>query len=274
MISKGWKRLSWTKRPWDKWQIHQTLLKASSPLPALPEIVANGTRGESADLSHAAAEIPQWSRPRDEQMEMPHFYAQVNEIKESNKRVRLFTDEIEKLHKEALSTADSAVSAADERQIEALMAKVNQMTNRTEEDFAGNGRRDAQNWRLRVRKAVEICGCAKATTASYRNRSWTWCGTTRRSRNITRKNTGPNCSDNAWLSSRGRAKPSWLNWHGTLKPWKCKSLRWAWRRIQRRRWVKWRTGCRTCKTLRRVSWSWIKCSCRCRIGGEPGRSDQ
>ena len=87
-------------------------------------------RGESADLSHAA-EIPPVITAEDEQMEMPRFYAQVNEIKESNKRVRLFTDEIEKLHKEALSTADSAVSADVSGKIEALMAKVNQMTNRT-----------------------------------------------------------------------------------------------------------------------------------------------
>ena len=62
---------------------------------------------------------------------MPRFFGQINEVKEANKRVLLFTEEIEKLHKEALSTADSQASADVSGKIEALMAKVTQMTNRT-----------------------------------------------------------------------------------------------------------------------------------------------
>lgn len=69
--------------------------------------------------------------PEDEEMEMPRFFAQVDEVKESNKRASVFTDEIEKLHKVALSSADTAVQEDCSTKIEALMAKVNQITNRT-----------------------------------------------------------------------------------------------------------------------------------------------
>ena len=69
--------------------------------------------------------------PEDEEMEMPRFFAQVDQIKEENKRASLFTDEIEKLHKAALASADSAVQEDCSNKIEALMAKVNQITNRT-----------------------------------------------------------------------------------------------------------------------------------------------
>ncbi len=69
--------------------------------------------------------------PEDEEMEMPRFFAQVDQIKEENKRALLFTEEIEKLHKAALSSADSAVQEDCSNKIEALMAKVNQITNRT-----------------------------------------------------------------------------------------------------------------------------------------------
>ena len=58
-----------------------------------------------------AADIPPVITPEDEQMEMPRFFAQINEIKDTNKRVETFTEEIGKLHKEALSTVDSDVSA-------------------------------------------------------------------------------------------------------------------------------------------------------------------
>lgn len=69
--------------------------------------------------------------PEDEEMEMPRFFAQVDEVKEANKRALLFTDEIEKLHKEALSTADSVIQQDCSTKVEALMAKLNQITNRT-----------------------------------------------------------------------------------------------------------------------------------------------
>lgn len=86
-------------------------------------------RGEAKDIS--SGDIPPMITAEDEQMEMPRFFTQVNEIKESNKRVKLFTDEIEKLHKNALSTPNAEESAAVSGQIEALMSKVNQMTNKT-----------------------------------------------------------------------------------------------------------------------------------------------
>lgn len=54
--------------------------------------------------------IPPVITPEDEEMEMPRFFAQVNEIKESNKRVHTFMVEISKLHKEALATTDSHIS--------------------------------------------------------------------------------------------------------------------------------------------------------------------
>lgn len=90
-------------------------------------------RGEAAGLSRdTETEIPPpIITAEDEQMEMPRFFAQANEIKDSNKRVQLFTDEIEKLHKNALSTPDASESAALSGQIGALTAKVNQMANRT-----------------------------------------------------------------------------------------------------------------------------------------------
>lgn len=93
-------------------------------------------QGEAKDLSKSNGTttvdiIPPIITPEDEQMEMPRFYAQVNEIKEANKRINTFTVEIEKLHKEALSTADSDASADCSSKIEALMAKVTQMTNKT-----------------------------------------------------------------------------------------------------------------------------------------------
>lgn len=78
-----------------------------------------------------AVDIPPVITVEDEQMEMPRFFAQINDIKESNKRTKTFTDEIEKLHKAALSTADSQESADLSAKIEALMAKVTQMTNKT-----------------------------------------------------------------------------------------------------------------------------------------------
>lgn len=89
-------------------------------------------KGEAGDLSGATAvEIPPVITAEDEQMEMPRFFAQIGEIKDANKRVLLYTDELEKLHKEALSTADSDVSAEVSGKIEALMAKITQITNRT-----------------------------------------------------------------------------------------------------------------------------------------------
>lgn len=91
-------------------------------------------KGEAVDLSRSGnvtIDIPPVITAEDEQMEMPRFFAQINEIKESNKRIRLFSEEIEKLHKEALSTADSNVSSEVSGKIEALMAKVTQMSNKT-----------------------------------------------------------------------------------------------------------------------------------------------
>ena len=89
-------------------------------------------RDEVKDLSGATAvDIPPVITAEDEQMEMPRFFAQIAEVKESNKRVLVYTEELEKLHKEALSTADSDVSAEVSSKIEALMAKINQITNRT-----------------------------------------------------------------------------------------------------------------------------------------------
>ncbi len=87
-------------------------------------------KGEAASLS-VSVDIPPVITAEDEQMEMPRFFAQINEIKEGNKRVRLFTEEIEKLHKEALSTSDSDVSSEASGKIEALMAKVTQISNKT-----------------------------------------------------------------------------------------------------------------------------------------------
>ena len=69
-----------------------------------------GTRTTTAA---ATSSIPPVITPEDEQMEMPRFFAQINEIKETNKRVETFTEEIGKLHKEALSTVDSEVSAGN-----------------------------------------------------------------------------------------------------------------------------------------------------------------
>lgn len=92
-------------------------------------------QGEVAALSKeggmTAVDIPPIITAEDEQMEMPRFFAQINEIKEANKRIKVFTEEIEKLHREALSTADSDVSAECSSKIEALMAKVTQITNKT-----------------------------------------------------------------------------------------------------------------------------------------------
>lgn len=92
-------------------------------------------QGEAMALSREggipATEILPIITAEDEKMEMPRFFAQMNEIKESNKRIKVFTEEIEKLHKEALSTADSDVSAECSSKIEALMAKVTQITNKT-----------------------------------------------------------------------------------------------------------------------------------------------
>lgn len=88
-------------------------------------------RGEAKDLSGEAADIPPIITAEDEQMEMPRFFAQVNEIKAANKKIQLYTDEIEKLHKNALSSTDKNKQAELSGQIEALMAKVNQMTNHT-----------------------------------------------------------------------------------------------------------------------------------------------
>jgi t-SNARE complex subunit (syntaxin) len=83
-------------------------------------------------LSDAVSvEIPPVISAEDEQMEMPRFFGQINEVKESNKRVLVFMDELEKLHREALSTADSEASEAISGKIEVLMGKLNQMTNRT-----------------------------------------------------------------------------------------------------------------------------------------------
>lgn len=78
-----------------------------------------GEAGGAKDATPVTAE--------DAQMEMPRFFAQVKEVKEANKRVLVLTEEIERQHKEALSTAQSTASET----IEALMAKVNQLTNRT-----------------------------------------------------------------------------------------------------------------------------------------------
>ncbi len=64
----------------------------------------SGTRTDTSN-------IPPVITPEDEQMEMPRFFTQMNEIKDTNKRVETFTEEIGKLHKEALSTVDSEVSA-------------------------------------------------------------------------------------------------------------------------------------------------------------------
>ena len=87
-------------------------------------------KGEARDISNQG-EIPPVITAEDDQMEMPRFHVQTTEIKEANRRVKTFTDEIEKLHKEALSTADSNVSAEVSGKIEALMSKVTQMSNRT-----------------------------------------------------------------------------------------------------------------------------------------------
>jgi hypothetical protein len=67
----------------------------------------------------------------DAEMEMPRFFAQVAEVKETNKRATAFTDEIEKLHKTALASADAAEQDDCRQKVDVLMAKVNQMTNRT-----------------------------------------------------------------------------------------------------------------------------------------------
>ena len=67
----------------------------------------------------------------DAEMEMPRFFAQVAEIKKANKLVRQLTVEIEKLHKDSLASADMGVQDECSRQVEVLMGKVNQMTNRT-----------------------------------------------------------------------------------------------------------------------------------------------
>ena len=92
-------------------------------------------KGEALALSSkdgmTAVDIPPVITAEDEQMEMPRFFAQINDIKEANKRVKTFTVEIEKLHKAALSTADSQESADLSAKIEALMAKVTQMSNKT-----------------------------------------------------------------------------------------------------------------------------------------------
>lgn len=92
-------------------------------------------KGEAIDISAregmTAVDIPPVITAEDEQMEMPRFFTQINDIKEANKRVKTFTDEIEKLHKAALSTADSQESAELSSKIEALMAKVTQISNKT-----------------------------------------------------------------------------------------------------------------------------------------------
>lgn len=87
-------------------------------------------KGEAIDLSVKDG-IPPVITKEDAETEMPRFFVQINEIKEANKRVKTFTEEIEKLHKAALSTADSQESADLSSKIEALMAKVTQISNKT-----------------------------------------------------------------------------------------------------------------------------------------------
>jgi t-SNARE complex subunit (syntaxin) len=92
-------------------------------------------KGEAINLSHLTVKEgippPPIITKEDAETEMPRFFVQINEIKEANKRVKTFTEEIEKLHKAALSTADSQESADLSSKIEALMAKVSQMSNKT-----------------------------------------------------------------------------------------------------------------------------------------------
>ena len=107
-------------------------------------------RGETGGNLSGEGEIRPVLTAEDEQMEMPRFFAQVHEIKEANQRVKAFTEEIEKLHREALSTADSNVSAEASRKIEALMARINQMTNRT--------RRTLQEMDTVTRELSGTCG--------------------------------------------------------------------------------------------------------------------
>lgn len=102
---------------------------ASAQLDLKASTAASSTFQKSAQMEKG--EFPPPLTPEDEEMEMPRFFAQVDEIKESNKRASLFTDEIEKLHKVALASADSSVQDDCSGKIEALMAKVNQITNRT-----------------------------------------------------------------------------------------------------------------------------------------------
>lgn len=102
---------------------------ASAQLDLKASTAASSTFQKSAQMEQG--EFPPPLTPEDEEMEMPRFFAQVDEIKESNKRASMFTDEIEKLHKMALASADSSVQNDCSGKIEALMAKVNQITNRT-----------------------------------------------------------------------------------------------------------------------------------------------
>jgi len=115
----------------------------------------------------------------DAEMEMPRFFAQVTEIKKSDKLVEQLTVEIEKLHKDSLASADMAVQDEVSRQIDVLMSRVNQMTNRTrlalqeidqvnkELAASTNNKAHSGNLRMRIDNHRQLSGAFVAVMRKY-----------------------------------------------------------------------------------------------------------
>jgi syntaxin 1B/2/3 len=64
-------------------------------------------------------------------MNMKHFYEQCEEISNNTKKVEMFTSELDKLHKQALTTTGSEASSDTSSKIDIITAKVNQLSNQS-----------------------------------------------------------------------------------------------------------------------------------------------
>ncbi|PJF19852.1 hypothetical protein PSACC_00334 [Paramicrosporidium saccamoebae] len=98
---------------------------------ATKQAAADGTAYEQADRLERGDPPPTETNIEDEAMNMKHFYEQCEEISSHTKKVEMFTSELDKLHKQALTTTGSEASADTSSKIDIITAKVNQLSNQS-----------------------------------------------------------------------------------------------------------------------------------------------